>query len=130
VLPENSRYIPKSELRDYRQLLKSPEIVSKVNDKVHEHKREWLTRDRDAKIDILADIERLGKKPKDFVGGVSAETIRDYVRAVVAAGAAIGLPVVADEDLAYERLPSAWLVAATYAAQITRAARDGRAVKD
>jgi hypothetical protein len=130
VLPENSRYMSKSEISDLRQKLKSDEFVSALNDKVYERKLDWLIRDCDAKIEVLAEVDRLGEKPRDFVGEVSVKTIRDYVRAVVAAGPAVGLSFVADEDLTYQRLPSAWLVAATYSAQITRAARDGRAMKD
>ncbi len=48
---------------------------------------------------MLSAVERLGKKPKNFVGGVSVETIRDNVLDMVAAGHTRGLPVVTHDRL-------------------------------
>lgn len=128
-LAVDQRYLPRSAVRQLGSLVARSAAVTEINSLVRVRKQKTLRGDQSLKVEILSEIEKQGKRIKDFDRRVSIEFIAESVEHVVAVGPEHGLPSIDTEEISYERLPSIWLLCGVTAARATRMAGENRKVK-
>jgi hypothetical protein len=130
LLTVDERYLPRGVRRRIElQLTPRAPLSRSLADEIHSRKYTGIQTDREMRDEVLSRITEMGKRPNDFERSVAESTVREAVHGMVEAGLGRGFNVVPFDEISFQRLPSAWLLAGATAARLTRTAGEGRSVK-
>ncbi|MBI4932911.1 MAG: hypothetical protein HY828_03470 [Actinobacteria bacterium] len=129
LLSEATRYQPARVRRQVFALSPRSVVAKSINDEVYQRKLDRKGIDAAMTRDVLDALSATGRKLKDVGRFVTAETVRENAIDTIRDGPSFGLPVIPDDSVSFERVPSLWLSKGVEAARLTRTAGEGRAVR-
>lgn len=123
------RYQSSTQHLGTRHLLNERAAIDQINDIVYGRKQQYKEKALGHKEQVRRELEASGQKPGVLPPTVTEDRIRQMAVETVQAGPEHGLPELDPADVAYERIPSLWLLCGVVAAKELRQSRYNMSVE-